>query len=73
LRPAGAETNYAFPRHCNAIERRLRSGALTIDDIPAPLREVQSNVIRRSPLAIPVDEQYDLAPLFVYYKAQFQP
>ena len=55
-----------------AIERRVRSGALTADDIPAALREVQSNVIRRSPLAIPVDRQYDLAPLFDYYGAQFR-
>jgi histidine ammonia-lyase len=53
-----------------AIERRVRSGALTVDDVPAALREVQLNLIKRSPLAIPVDEQYDLAPLFDYYVSQ---
>lgn len=55
-----------------AIERRLRSGALKVDGISAPLREVQRNVIQRSPLAIPVDEQYDLAPLFDYYESRFE-
>jgi hypothetical protein len=55
-----------------AIERRVRSGALTMDDIPAPLREVQSNVIQRSPLAIPVEAQYYLAPLFDYYGSRFR-
>jgi histidine ammonia-lyase len=55
-----------------AIERRVRSRALTVDDIPAPLREMQRNVIQRSPLVIPVDEQYDLSPLFDYYESQFQ-
>lgn len=55
-----------------AIERRLRSGALAAADIPAPLREVQRGVIQRSPLAIPVDQQYDLAPLFDYYEARFR-
>jgi histidine ammonia-lyase len=54
-----------------AIERRIRSGALTVDDIPAALREAQSNIIQRSPLVIPVDHQYDLAPLFEYYVSQF--
>jgi hypothetical protein len=44
---------------------------LTGDDIPAALREVQSNIIQRSPLVIPVDHQYDLAPLFKYYVSQF--
>jgi len=55
-----------------AIERRVKSGALAVADIPAPLREVQSNVIQRSPLAIPVDKQYDLAPLFDYYESRFR-
>lgn len=55
-----------------AIERRVRSGALTINDIPSPLRDVQRNMIQRSPLAIPVDEQYVLAPLFDYYEGQFR-
>lgn len=55
-----------------AIERRLRSGALTLDDLPAPLREVQAGMIQRSPLAIPVDTQYELAPLFDYYGSRFR-
>jgi histidine ammonia-lyase len=54
-----------------AIERRVRSGALSVDDIPAALREVQSNMIQRSPLAIPIDKQYELAPLVEYYISQF--
>ncbi|WP_246737663.1 aromatic amino acid lyase [Nordella sp. HKS 07] len=56
-----------------AIERRLRSGALMVDDVPAPLRDTQSNVIQHSTLAIPVDAQYDLAPLFEYYDRLFRP
>ena len=55
-----------------AIERRVRSGELTIDDIPPALRQVQSDIIQRSPLAIPIDQQYDLAPLFDYYAARFR-
>jgi histidine ammonia-lyase len=55
-----------------AIERRVRSGELTIDDIPPALRQVQSGIIQRSPLAIPIDQQYDLAPLFGYYAARFR-
>jgi len=54
-----------------AIERRVRSGALSADGIPAALREVQSNMIQRSPLAIPIDKQYELAPLVEYYVSQF--
>lgn len=53
-----------------AIERRVRSGPLTVGDIPAALRKVQSNIIQRSPLAVPVDKQYSLAPLFEYYALQ---
>jgi hypothetical protein len=55
-----------------AIERRVRSGALKTDDVPTALREVQTNVIHRSPLVIPIDKQYDLAPLFDFYRAQFE-
>ena len=55
-----------------AIERRARSGELTIDDIPPALRQVQRDIIQRSPLAIPVDQQYDLAPLLEYYAARFR-
>ena len=55
-----------------AIERRVRSGELTIDDIPPALRQIQSDIIQRSPLAIPIDQQYDLAPLFDYYAARFR-
>jgi histidine ammonia-lyase len=56
-----------------AIERRVESGTLTADDVPAALRDTQLNVIKRSPLAIPVDQQYDLAPLIEYYVSQSQP
>ena len=56
-----------------AIERRVRSGALSADDIPAAMRDVQSKIIQRSPLAIAVDKQYDLAPLFEYYESQLRP
>jgi len=56
-----------------AIERRVRSGALRADDIPAAIRDVQSKIIQRSPLAIAVDKQYDLAPLFEYYESQLRP
>ena len=55
-----------------AIERRVRLGELTIDDISPALRQVQSDIIQRSPLAIPIDQQYDLAPLFEYYAARFR-
>jgi histidine ammonia-lyase len=55
-----------------AIERRVRSGAVSLNDIPATLRDVQKNVIQRSPLAIPVDEQYDLGPLFDFYISRFR-
>jgi hypothetical protein len=40
-----------------AIERRVRSGALSADGIPAAMRDVQSKIIQRSPLAIAVDKQ----------------
>jgi histidine ammonia-lyase len=55
-----------------ALERRLRSGAMTPDDVPAALREVRAGLIERSPLTISVDARYDLAPLLAYYRAQFQ-
>ena len=55
-----------------AIERRVRSGTLTVDDVPAALREVQGNVVQRSPLALPVDRAYDLAPLLDYYVSRFR-
>jgi histidine ammonia-lyase len=55
-----------------AIERRVRSGALTIGDVPAALRDVQRDVIQRSPLALPVDRPYDLAPLLEHYLARFR-
>jgi histidine ammonia-lyase len=54
-----------------AIERRVRSGALTAADIPAPMRAIQSGIIERSPLPMPVDARYDLAPLFDYYRSNF--
>lgn len=55
-----------------AIERRLRSGALNFDDVPAPLSDVQTSLIQLSPLAIPADEQYVLAPLFDFYISRFR-
>ncbi len=55
-----------------AIERRLRSGALLPGDIPAALREVQKGVIDRSPLVLPIDQQYTLAPLFDFYISRFR-
>jgi len=55
-----------------AIERRVRSGALAIGDVPAALRDVQRDVIQRSPLALPVDRPYDLAPLLEHYLARFR-
>jgi hypothetical protein len=55
-----------------AIERRVRSGALVAGDIPVALRDVQRDIIQRSPLAIPADQQYDLAPLLDYYASRFQ-
>jgi histidine ammonia-lyase len=51
-----------------AIERRVESGAMTAEHIPAPIRAVQSASSMRSPLRIPIDKQYDLTPLFDYYR-----
>jgi histidine ammonia-lyase len=56
-----------------AIERRIRSGALSVADIPGAIRDVQSRIIQHSPLAIAVDQQYDLAPLFEYYVSELRP
>ena len=55
-----------------AIERRMRSGALAVGDLSAALRDVQREVIQRSPLALPVDQPYDLAPLLEHYLARFR-
>jgi len=54
-----------------AVERRLRSGALAPADVPPALRAVQNGLVARSPLAIAVDAQYDLAPLFAFYRELF--
>ena len=54
-----------------ALQRRVTSGDLTKNDIPPALRALQAGIIKRSPLAIPIDKQYDLAPLLTYYRSQF--
>lgn len=46
-----------------ALQRRVDSGALKADDVPPRLRDLQAGIIKRSPFAIPIDQQYDLAPL----------
>ncbi len=56
-----------------ALERRLRSGELTEKDIPAALRIVQREIIKRSPIQISVGEQYSLAPLLKYFIEEYQP
>jgi histidine ammonia-lyase len=53
----------------SAIERRIESKELAEEDVPSALRDLQAGIVKRSPLAIPVDEQYDLAPLLRYYIA----
>lgn len=55
-----------------AIERRIQQGELTADDIPPALSDVHANVIERSSFYMPVDQTYDLAPLFDYYLTHFQ-
>ena len=54
-----------------AIERRVESGQLTKNNIPPALRALQAGVVKRSPLAIPTDQQYNLAPLLNYYVGDF--
>lgn len=56
-----------------ALERRLQSGQLTEKDIPEPLRTLQREIIKRSPMQIPVDAQYSLAPLLKYFIEEYQP
>jgi histidine ammonia-lyase len=56
-----------------ALERRLQSGELTDKDIPAPLRIVQREIIKRSPMQISADEQYSLAPLLKYFIEEYDP
>jgi histidine ammonia-lyase len=55
-----------------ALQRRVQSGELTADNIPPALRDVQHNIIKRSPMALAIDRQYDLAPLLEYYVGHFQ-
>ena len=55
-----------------ALERRVQSGKLTANDIPPALRDVHRNIIKRSPMRLAVDRQYDLAPLLEYYVGQFR-
>ena len=54
-----------------AVERRLESGELKPDDVPPALRDLQAGVVKRSPLAIPIDQPYDLGPLLRYYLGNF--
>jgi len=54
-----------------ALERRLQNGDLKQDDVPPALRDLHAGIVKRSPLAIPVDQQYDLAPLLAFYIGQF--
>ena len=56
-----------------ALERRLQSGALIEKDVPAALRTVQREIIKRSPMQISVGEQYSLAPLLKYFIEEYQP
>jgi hypothetical protein len=55
-----------------AIERRLQSGALAADAVPPALRDLQRELIALSPLALAVDQPYELAPLFAHYRAAFE-
>ena len=55
----------------SALERRVQKGDLKDDDIPHALRDLHAGIVKRSPLEIPVDQQYDLAPLLAYYKGQY--
>jgi histidine ammonia-lyase len=54
-----------------AVERRVSAGELQQADLPANLRGLQAGIVERSPLEIPVDEPYDLAPLLDFYVNQF--
>jgi len=54
-----------------AIQRRLESGELKFDDVPPALRDLQAGVVKRSPLAVAIDQHYDLAPLLQYYVRGF--
>ncbi|HEV8155904.1 MAG TPA: aromatic amino acid lyase [Gaiellales bacterium] len=54
-----------------AVQRRIASGELTKNDVPPALRALQAGIVKRSPLAIPIDKQYNLASLLTYYRSQF--
>ena len=56
-----------------AIERRRQSGELTETDIPLPLRPVQKEIMRFSPMYTAVESQYSLAPLLKYFIGEYQP
>lgn len=56
-----------------AIERRFQSGELVEADVPAPIRAVQKEIVRRSPLQTAPEEQYSLAPLLRYFIDEYQP
>ena len=46
-----------------AVDRRIESGELKIEDLPKPLRSTFQNVMARSPKSLQLDEQYTLEPL----------
>jgi len=54
-----------------ALQRRLENGELKDNDVPSALRDLHSGIVKRSPLVIRVDQQYDLAPLLAYYVDRF--
>lgn len=56
-----------------ALERRIRNGELTRDDVPVNLREVHDEIIRYSPMNIPVDEQYSMGPLLKFFVIDYRP
>jgi histidine ammonia-lyase len=55
-----------------ALARRVQSRQLTTADIPPALLDVYRNIIKRSPMRLAIDRQYDLAPLLAYYVGHFQ-
>ena len=55
-----------------AFERRIQSGEMTMDDLPVPLRAVQSEIIKRSPMRWGVAKQWTLAPLLQYFVTDYQ-
>ena len=56
-----------------ALQRRIELGQLTENDVPPSLRAVLKEIIKRSPMQIPPDEQYSLGPLLKYFIQEYQP